>query len=172
MIPRQRNPERNRMMADELKTDPIAALRNRGDARADTCWVENDPDYVNEYGLTGDHIPELIALATDWVNDTPDDGSAYGPVHAWRALGQLRAVDAIQPLLDIQDTLDAIGDDWYLEEFHDVFGLIGATAVEPLAVYLEDDAHGERRYSGRPRHRARRQPVRYRAGQHGPALQL
>ena len=64
-------------------------------------------------------------------------------MHAWRALGQLRAVEAVQPLLDIQDELDELDDDWYLEEFHHVFGLIGPPAIEPLAAYLSDDSHGE-----------------------------
>jgi hypothetical protein len=34
-------------------------------------------------------------------------------------------------------------DDWYLEEFHHVFGLIGPPAIEPLAAYLSDESHGE-----------------------------
>ena len=58
-------------------------------------------------------------------------------------LGQLRAVEAVQPLLDVQDELDELDDDWYLEEFHHVFGLIGPPAIEPLAAYLSDESHRE-----------------------------
>ena len=121
----------------------IEALRNRGDARGTGRWPEGDPDYVAEYSLTSEHIPALISLATQWVDAPPEDKAVYGPVHAWRALGQLRAVEAVQPLLDVQDELDELDDDWYLEEFHHVFGLIGPPAIEPLAAFLSDDSHGE-----------------------------
>ena len=121
----------------------IEALRNRGDARGTGRWPEGDPDYVREYSLTSEHIPVLISLATQWVDEPPENEAVYGPVHAWRALGQLRAVEAVQPLLDIQDELDELDDDWYLEEFHHVFGLIGPPAIEPLAAYLSDDSHHE-----------------------------
>ena len=121
----------------------IEALQNRGDARGTGRWPEGDPDYVREYSLTSEHIPVLTSLATHWVDAPPENKAVYGPVHAWRALGQLRAVEAVQPLLDIQDELDELDDDWYLEEFHHVFGLIGPPAVEPLAAYLSDDSHHE-----------------------------
>jgi hypothetical protein len=121
----------------------IEALQNRGDACDARRWPEGDPDYVAEYSLTSEHIPALISLATQWIEAPPDDASVYGPVHAWRALGQLRAVEAVQPLLDAQDKLDEQDDDWYLEEFHHVFGLIGPPAIEPLATFIGDDAHRE-----------------------------
>jgi hypothetical protein len=121
----------------------IEALRNRGDARGTGRWPDGDPDYVGEYSLTSEHIPALISLATQWIDAPPENKAVYGPVHAWRALGQLRAVEAVQPLLDIQDELDGLDDDWYSEEFHHVFGLIGPPAIEPLAVFLSDGSHGE-----------------------------
>ena len=121
----------------------VEALRNRGDARGTARWPEGDPDYVSEYSLTIEHISALIWLATQRIDAPPENEVGYGPVHAWRALGQLRAVEAVQPLLDIQDELDELDDDWYLEEFHHVFGLIGPPAIEPLAAYLSDDSHHE-----------------------------
>ncbi|MEX2307379.1 MAG: hypothetical protein WD738_07290 [Pirellulales bacterium] len=121
----------------------IQTLQNRGDARGTGRWPEGDPDYVGEYSLTSEHIPALISLATQWVDAPPENEAVYGPVHAWRALGQLRAVEAVQPLLDVQDELDELDDDWYLEEFHHVFGLIGPSALETLAAYLSDNSHGE-----------------------------
>jgi hypothetical protein len=51
---------------------------------------------VAECCLQEKHIPGLIALAARWGDESPDDDSIYGPIHAWRALGQLRAVDAVQ----------------------------------------------------------------------------
>ena len=131
-------------MAEQPTTQSlIEALRSRGDARGTGRWPEGDPDYVAEYSLTSEHIPALISLATQWVDEPPENVAVYGPVHAWRALGQLRAVEAVQPLLDVQDELDELDDDWYLEEFHHVFGLIGPPAIEPLAAYLSDDSHSE-----------------------------
>ena len=131
-------------MAHGLTTESlIETLRKRGDARGSTRWPQFDPDYVSEYSLTADHVQALISLATQWVDEPPDNSAVYGPVHAWRALAQLRAVEAVQPLLDVQDKLDALGDDWYLEEFHHVFGLIGPPAIESLANYLADDTRAE-----------------------------
>ena len=121
----------------------LEVLRNRGDARGTGRWPEGDPDYFAEYSLTSEHIPALISLATQWFDAPQENEADYGPVHAWRALGQLRAVEAVQPLLDVQDELDELDDDWYLEEFHHVFGLIGPSAIEPLAAFLSDDSHGE-----------------------------
>jgi hypothetical protein len=121
----------------------MEALRKRGDARGSGRWPEGDPDYVQEYSLTSEHIPPLISLATQWVDAPPENEAVYGPVHAWRTLGQLRAVEAVQPLLNIQVVLDELGDDWYLEEFHKVFGLIGPPAIVPLAAYLSDDSYGD-----------------------------
>jgi len=121
----------------------VETLRKRGDAAGTGRWLKGDQDYVAEYALTSEHIPALISLATQWGAASSDPDAIYGPVHAWRALGQLRAVEAVQPLLNIQDALDELGDDWYLEEFHKVFGLIGPAAIEPLAAYLSDDSHGD-----------------------------
>ena len=67
----------------------------------------------------------------------------YGPIHAWRALAQMRAAEAVRPLLDVQDQLDEVGDDWYLEEFPQVFGLIGPPTIVPLEAYLSETAHAE-----------------------------
>lgn len=130
-------------MGEDLTLDPLFALRNRGDAHDTTRWPDGDPDYVAEFGLTAQHIPDLIALAASWVDEPPDGDLVYGPIHAWRALGQLHAIECIHPLLEMQDRLDEIGDDWYLEEFHYVFGLIGSAAVDPLAAFLTDNSHRE-----------------------------
>jgi hypothetical protein len=131
-------------MAVQLTAELLSdALRNRGDARGTGRWPSGDPNYVVEYSLTSEHIPALISLATQWVDEPQENEAVYGPVHAWRALGQLRAVEAVQPLLDVQDELDERDDDWYLEEFHHVFGLIGPPAIQPLAAFLADESHRE-----------------------------
>ncbi|MBN1908437.1 MAG: hypothetical protein JW818_01745 [Pirellulales bacterium] len=116
------------------------AFRHFGDASESFGWPDGDPDYVAKFGLTPGHIPALIETAWLWVNeaDLPDDETAWAPVHAWRALGQLQAVEAVEPLLKMMNPLDAGGDDWYVEEFFRVFGLIGPPAVPALTEYLKD----------------------------------
>ena len=57
--------------------------------------------------------------------------------------GQLRTEEAVEPLLDMQNRLDELGDDWYLEEFHGVFGLIGRPAIAALSAYLANRNNGE-----------------------------
>ena|GEM_PF-2374972 len=82
----------------------------------------------------------LIDTATTWFEG---DDACYAQIHAWRALAQLGAVDAVQPLLDFQEELDEAGDDWYLEDFHHVFGMIGPAALERLATFLGDTTRGD-----------------------------
>ena len=131
-------------MAENLSdVSAVDALMKRGKTTMNSKWTDGVPDYAFEYSLTAEHIPALIEAATNWVESSSDDPEVYGQVHAWRALGQMRAVEAVQPLLDVQDELDELKDDWYLEEFHHVFGLIGPPAIDQLAAFLADDRHGE-----------------------------
>jgi len=131
-------------MSPPLASSPfIEALLQRGRPTEDDLWAGRNPDYVAEYGLTADHVPVLINIATRWDEAWYDTPAAYAPIHAWRALAQLGAVDAVQPLLDFQRQLEEQGDDWYLEEFHLVFGLIGPPAIESMAAFLADPSQGE-----------------------------
>ncbi len=43
-----------------------------------------------------------------------DSKEVWSPVHAWRALGQLKAVDALKPLLGLLTNRD---DDWISDDF-------------------------------------------------------
>lgn len=69
------------------------------------------------------------------------DTAVWAPIHAWRALGCLRDAQAVQPLLDLLVKLDALDDDWYIDEFPDILRLIGPAAIDPAAAYLADPAH-------------------------------
>ena len=126
------------------------ALRRRledyGDPRRFPKWETGDVDYPANLGLSAADVPELLAIAKEWAQerDWPEDEndmSAYAPVHAWRALAQLRAMEAVVLFLEMLDPLDATGDDWYLEDFPYAFGWIGSSAVPALASYLADDSH-------------------------------
>jgi len=98
------------------------------------------PDY-RELGIGPEQIPELIQMATDEELNlaAAESTEVWAPLHAWRALGQLRAVEAVEPLLELFERLEE--DDWVHEELPVVFGLIGSTALPALAAYLADLSH-------------------------------
>jgi hypothetical protein len=125
-------------MADETLAAPVAALFKLGVPKGqEAAWT----DY-RELGIGPEHIPALIEIATDQdliENTDEDEPSAWAPIHAWRALGQLEAVEAIVPLMGL---LHSVRDnDWVIEELPDVFALIGAPAFAPLADYLNSEAY-------------------------------
>ncbi|MDP2984508.1 MAG: hypothetical protein Q8O92_14410 [Candidatus Latescibacter sp.] len=66
------------------------------------------------------------------------DMEVWAPLHAWRALGQLQAVEAINPLINLFHELE--DDDWSNDDMPKVFAMIGAPALPALAVYLRYDA--------------------------------
>lgn len=111
--------------------DPVAQLLEIGEIKFGDPWS----DY-REYGISSADIPDLIAMATDMdLNQgDPDSRETWAPVHAWRALGQLRAVEAVNPLINLFHELS--NDDWLYEEMPGVFEAIGPTALPALAVYL------------------------------------
>ncbi len=118
---------------------PISRLLNLGDPRGQSGW----PVY-RTIGLTAEHVPDLIRMATDGSLNQADSDSreVWAPLHAWRALGQLRAEAAVEPLLTLLHRIDEHHDDWVGEELPRVFGMIGPAAIPGLAAYLADPAHG------------------------------
>lgn len=126
-------------MANEAQENPIARLMELGKP-TDTheqAW----PDYLS-LGIGNEHISALLEIATDAeLINIPDEDSVRGwaPVHAWRALGQLRAEEAINPLINL---FHGIRDnDWVIEEMPGVFAQIGTAAFLPLASYLRNTAY-------------------------------
>jgi Protein of unknown function (DUF1186) len=118
--------------------DQLITLGNPGAARQ---WR----DYLH-LGLGPEHIPDLIRMATDPALNKADSESptVWAPLHAWRALGQLRAAEAVTPLLALlqrQDEDDQFND-WVQGDLPKVFGMIGPAAVPVLAAFLADDSHG------------------------------
>ncbi|HTZ71537.1 MAG TPA: SEC-C metal-binding domain-containing protein [Acetobacteraceae bacterium] len=116
--------------------EPLAALVALG--RPPNFQTDLWPDYPAEFGLGPEHIDELIRMATDLdlygpAENSPEDWSG---LHAWRALGQLRAEAAATPLLDM---LRAVGgDDAAMDEVPVVLGMIGPSAIPRLAEWLDD----------------------------------
>lgn len=100
------------------------------------------PDYL-ERGFTEEHIPELIRLALDeelhWADS--DSSEVWGPVHAWRTLGQLQAEEAVEPLLPLLHKFE--DSDWVGTELPLVMEMIGPAAIPALENYLAEVRHGE-----------------------------
>jgi len=130
--------------ADARRTyqDPVARLLDygechlAGDGPAGLGWL----NYVSDLELTAEHVPELIRLACDAALHTAEseDPAVWGPTHAWRALGQLRAVEAVAPLLGLLK--ERADDDWVDIELPYVFGLIGPGAVPHVTDFLADQS--------------------------------
>lgn len=117
---------------------PVARLLELGEEAVTREWM----DYP-ALGLGPEHVPDLVRMAAAAALGEPEDESPaiWAPTHAWRALGQLRAAEAVEPLLDLAE---AIGDELFTEpELADVFGMIGRAAIPPLARVLADDAESQ-----------------------------
>ncbi len=118
---------------------PVNKLLTYGDYRN----IGRRPDYLVELGLGPEHIPDLIRMATDpelrWAYS--DTLEVWAPIHAWRALGQLHAEAAIEPLLPLFD--EAEDDDWVMEDLPEVYGMIGPAAIPAITAYMADESHGE-----------------------------
>ena len=70
-----------------------------------------------------------------------NDADFFVAVHAWRVLGQLQAIEAIEPLM----SLFAIDDhnDWFLSDMPIVMGYFGIPALESLKACLFDNKQAE-----------------------------
>jgi hypothetical protein len=122
--------------------EPVARLLDYGECHvagggpADLEWL----DYVSDLELTPEHVPELIRLACDAALHTAEseNPAVWAPTHAWRALGQLRAVEAVAPLLRL--LRERADDDWIDIELPYVFGLIGPDAIPHVTDFLTDQS--------------------------------
>src|SRR5574338_1023841 len=108
-------------MADETYSDAVASLLEIGVPQYE--W----PDYAALYGLTAEHIPELIRMATDESTMEEDSSSlsVFSNIHAWRALGQLRAVEAAPALVGLFGWIDKYDDEWADDDLPEAVALIG-----------------------------------------------
>ena len=118
-------------------TEPVAQLLAYGDPREETEWQ----DYLS-LGFTKEHVPELIKMATDenlyWTSS--ESLEVWAPVHAWRTLGQLKAEQAIEPLMALFEFTVDFDDDWIPSELPTVYAMIGPSAIPALAKYLSDNS--------------------------------
>lgn len=110
------------------------------DACGEGCGHDHapEPDYLAELGLGESDAPLLLDIAGDWLDqEFPPDFPAwvFAPVHAWRALGQLKAPghaqEVIEGLLDLYIELLADDDDAG-QELPFVVAQFGDAAFSPL----------------------------------------
>ncbi|GAB4531585.1 MAG: hypothetical protein Kow0063_11060 [Anaerolineae bacterium] len=121
----------------------VAQLITLGETQIDT-----EMDYLS-LGLTREHIPALLRLVQDevlrtlpWDEDSNVPPGVYAQVHAWRALTQLNAQEAIPVFLDLLYLIDDEDDDFVSEEIPIMLGRLGAAAIEPCLAYLQNGSHG------------------------------
>ena len=94
-------------------------------------------------GFEPEHIPGLLRLATDTALNNADlideRNDVWGPIHAWRVLGQLQAIQTIEPLINLRE--QAIDDGLLIDELPEVFGVMGPGALPTLIAYSADTSH-------------------------------
>lgn len=115
---------------------PVDAFLTLGEAQA-TPW----PDYVATYRLESEHVPALIQMVRDeaLICAGSESSKVWAPLYAWRALAQLRAEEAIGPLLEhLANYLD---DDWAHEEIPQALAMIGPAIIAPVRDFLADRSH-------------------------------
>lgn len=100
-----------------------------------TRWM----DYPARFGLCADHVPDLVRMLVDEELSQSDGAEGYAIVHAWRALAQLRAEDAVPALLEIIRH-GYPDEDWITEDLPTVFRHIGRVAFDPLVALFRDRA--------------------------------
>ena len=126
-------------MPEDAYPPPVKQLLSLGEAHR-----EKKRDYV-ALGLSRDDAPALIRMATDYqLHDGPGNSPiVWAPIHAWRALAELRAPEAIAPLIELFPRVDDSMDDWVGEDVPRVLAEFGAATLAPLTAYLADATHGE-----------------------------
>jgi len=128
---------------------PVDKLLTVGEP--DPAGSQNWPNYL-ELGLGPEHIPDLLRMLADnelfdpeLLKEGAEKPEGWAPHHAMRALGQLRDVSAVEPLLNQSERLidydEGLGE-WGMEELPEVYGLIGPAAIPALTAYIADKSHG------------------------------
>lgn len=116
--------------------EPVSRLLTLGE---EPVLQDPWPDYL-AMGFTGADMPELIRLAGEAAGWNDDTTEPWGPIHAWRTLGQLRAAEAVPPLVAL---LAGDTSDWISDEIPDVLVMMGPVALAPLREALSALARGE-----------------------------
>ncbi|HEX2868303.1 MAG TPA: tetratricopeptide repeat protein [Ignavibacteriales bacterium] len=114
----------------------VGKLLTLGSVGIEDKWM----NYISRFGFNESHIPELIRMAAvDKFNDENEDSPAvWAPVHARRALGQLKAAEAAEPLMVLFHRLEEYDDDLLARDIQEIYGMIGYKAIPYLEEYIKD----------------------------------
>lgn len=122
----------------QIYAAPLDAMLALGD---DNIYEGEWYDYRMQLSLTAEHIPELIRMMTDqelW--DIDSDVACWAPPHAWRALAQLKALEAVEPMFALLEQ-DGMAD-WFTNEAPMGLALMGAEVLPILEEKLKDGQMG------------------------------
>ena len=124
---------------EKFYASPVSQLLSLGEPRRD-----EQRDYA-ALGISRNAVPDLIRMATDeQLNNGPQKSPlVWAPVHAWRALAQLRSSEAIAPLLTLFQRIEDFDDDWVATDLPKALAQIGALAIVPVTDYLADATRSE-----------------------------
>ena len=133
------------MSAGDGYFPPVSGLLTLGSGRSEvTARFTPDqvawPSYSAACGLGDKDVGQLVAMLDDLALDQGAGVMAWARVHAYRALGQLRAGDAGKALIAAFDTAIRRKDDRARAELPVVLEMIGAALCEQAMVSLQDGA--------------------------------
>ena len=119
-------------------SEPVLKLISQGE---EVVRKKRDFDYI-KLGIKREYIPELIEIVQDaeyFIYDLDEDDEDWGaPIHAWRALGQLKATEAIATLINLLEESEELDLDWVMDEIPDVMAKIGHACIPSLDKYLKN----------------------------------
>jgi hypothetical protein len=106
-------------------SQPVAKLLEIG-------YVGRNPtSYVRFFGFEPEHVPELVRMGTDReLFECGDRDIERAVVHAWNVLAELKAAEAVEPLVALLN--DFPDDDWVNEDLTSALADLGPCALEPL----------------------------------------
>jgi hypothetical protein len=124
------------MEQNTIYPSPVGRFLDLGECQ----WGKKDWFDYSSLGITAEHIPTLIQLATDsrYLDSFSEGNEDWAPIHAWRALGQLKAVEAVETLIGLLRRIEEKDDDWILEEFPVIFQMIGKEAAPALMQHVQN----------------------------------
>ena len=122
-------------------TPPVDKLLTYTDIEEEDSFPQIS--YVETFGFGKDDVPKLVRMATDdyLFSDKANEFEASAPLHAVRALTELHAEAAIDPLLSYTDKASQNDYDWMLDLLVDFYLTIGPAALPSLERFLADPSH-------------------------------
>jgi len=126
-------------MPEDAYAPPVKLLLSLGE------WSGDEQRDYAALGLSLKDVPALIRMATDGqLHDGPTESSVvWSPIHAWWALAQLGAEEAIEPLVQLFSRADDGLDEGISEDLPRALAQFGASALAPLTDYLGTVTHGD-----------------------------